>query len=425
MIYHICRSYLRCFFISVFLSGKSFGSCQFVEIMKTFTSIEELKKRETVLTDFPWEIKLRTSMLTAESKKFVTSFDPTIIAKDTQVSNPVFPVSKREPYVDRVLLFGHAKLEESKIHFYPQTKTGQKVENMYPHNLPHPSLIDYYSHSNRMQLFKSYKEQNLPWKAWQNIFMDEFSLANYRSFEIAISNNLSLKAFARVYIGSKTLGVEGDLFGVDTPKTELFSAGFAAGKYPAHLMPIERLLKRLHLDTSPIDQLRQQFPDYTLVEVGRLFVDRVSAPKERALAKKLLLSAVLEVMQEMNLERDLSKVILVASAGPLGSRLYPKEFDMKKILTAKIKPENLVQDLPDGADEIGGIPVQFFWLPDQQSAFKGHGQSKPHDLSVFAATGDLVKRHLIQGNSAYEDFPVMDHFPYMIYNSMLDRIQPQ
>ncbi len=280
--------------------------------------------------------------------------------------------------------------------------------------------MDYYRRQALNQIRNSYKKQKIPWKAWQTIETDEFSLSQHRSFQVAIARQKKLRAYGRLYIGSKFLGAEQDLFGDQTQFVQSESFGIKNKKFPNYLLPIERLLSRFQIEENPIADLRKQFPNYTIVEIGRLYVDSNYPEAERQVAKKALFSTMVRIMKETSPELNLNKVIMVVSSGPFGSRVYPGEFGVVPIMKTKLKFADMLEDIDDKATKIGGTPIKFNWVDSADSVFEDHHQEKFRDLSILATTADQVEQKLKEGGNYFSGFPRLEEILYQTYESKLD-----
>lgn len=397
--------------------------CQSAAVLNAYQSIKDSISQQPVVQGYPWEIKLRTSILTPESNTLAKYPYPSVHFWRTNGSGVVFPLFKIEPWVERIFQFGHGKLDKDGFEFYPRGSPKQEFSALYPHGLPNPMLMDYYQIAVLSNLFASYHNQNLPPMVWQSILQDEFALSNHRSFEIVITYQHELRAYARIYIGSKELQVEREVFGKAAPPAKVFTMGTESSVAASYETPAERLLKRFGIKDNPIEELRQRFSNHMLVELGRLHVLPDAQPEGRQKAKSLLMNALVSVLVKMAPDGDLSKLLLVASSGPFGNRTYPREFGATEIYKTSLKAENFVADRGD-ANAVGGdFILNFFWVPDLapiKSTFEEGGESSK-DLTFFAVPGDVFRMQLIQKGTIINNFPNLDQFPFLSYNSKLDQ----
>ena len=345
----------------------------------------------------PYFMKVRMALGDPSYNFYQELHAPTIKTKGAN-GQVVLPIAKREAFTQGVFVMGHFKVRDGQA----------------DHRLVKITDGDYLMYDMDMHRVQAYKElkaeydrQGLPRQAWEFIEMQEFSLAESRKVEIAVTHEGRLAGFMRVYNSSTNDQLMAGNFETAIPKglrkTVLTGMNVNQGHWDWHVSPAERLAHALHMD-NPYKDLREQFPDLPMIEVGRMLVAR-DLPRDVAQhIKQLMWTGAMDVAQQMA-GGDLGQAVMIASGGPFGARYYPKTYNWHPVAEKKITDWHDLELRPAPGAE-GELMTIF--TPDPAAAMNRASQAdleKVKPVTFFATSGRELTQALSDQGLLLKDYP--------------------
>jgi hypothetical protein len=196
---------------------------------------------------------------------------------------------------------------------------------------------EFHRSRNLDMLAKSYEDQNLPTAAHRDLRLQEFGLADTRTFVVMITYKNKLAGYTRFYDGSRGVEMEQERFGSAEPYTEVNYKGTSLGKVPTWKLPVERIFGQGAKQENPIEKMRQdpKYQGYRFMEVGRTYINSKDfTPAEVMQIKRMMFTGSKQMLEALVAEEEnvnLSKILLFASSSPVGKRHYEHEYGFREI----------------------------------------------------------------------------------------------
>ena|GEM_PF-2481090 len=243
-------------------------------------------------------------------------------------------------------------------------------------------------------LAKGYEEQNLPTAAHRDLRLQEFGLADTRTFVVMITYKNKLAGYTRFYDGSRGVAMEQERFGAAEPYTEVNYKGTSLGKVPTWKLPVERIFGQGAKQENPIEKMRQdpKYQGYRFMEVGRTYINSKDfTPAEVMHIKRMMFTGSKQMLEALVAQEEnvnLSKVLLFASSSPAGKRHYEHEYGFREISKGAL-----------GHDEVDSVYQKRFVVADNLEFRLDFADRTPKDDGASESDKKARGIHILSANA--------------------------